>query len=210
VTSVVASEAAAEKRWEETWSLAGLPPPGGLLRQLIDLYAQPHRAYHNLGHVMECLELAASVRLRLANPPDVELALWYHDAVYQPRAADNEERSAALAAAGLTSLQPSRVETITALIVATKHQAIPTTQDARFVVDIDLAILGAAPPRFDAYEVSIRREYRWVPGPLFARKRREVLRGFLGRPSIYSTPYFRSRLEEQARANLTRSLARLS
>ena len=85
----------------------------------------------------------------------------------------------------------------------------PLDPDARLLVDIDLAILGAAPERFDEYEVQVRQEYAWVPGPLFRRKRREILQGFLDRPCIYTTEPFRTRFELQARSNLQRSVARL-
>jgi predicted metal-dependent HD superfamily phosphohydrolase len=48
-----------------------------------------------------------------------------------------------------------------------------------------------------------------VPGFLFRRKRREILQQFLARPHLYSTTFFRERLEAAARANLTRSLEEL-
>jgi predicted metal-dependent HD superfamily phosphohydrolase len=210
VAALAEPEAAVGERWRESWDLAGKPAPALQLRQLAHRYAERHRAYHNLRHVLDCLDLAASVRSQLEAPARVELALWYHDAIYDPRAADNEERSAALAAEDLDSLPASSVRSIGALILATKHQAVPETPDAAFVVDIDLAILAAPTARFDAYESAIRREYRWVPGPLFRRKRRELLQAFLGRPAIYHTPHFRSQLEARARVNLSRSMTQLS
>jgi predicted metal-dependent HD superfamily phosphohydrolase len=78
------------------------------------------------------------------------------------------------------------------------------------MVDIDLAVLGAPVAAFDRYEAGVRDEYRRVPRLLFARSRRRILQGFLDRPAIYSTPYFHDRLEGPARANLTRSIGRLS
>lgn len=206
----MAIQAAAEERWSETWSLAKLPAPKDRLVRLLDRYAEPHRAYHDLQHILSCLRLAAEVRGQLQDPAAVELALWYHDAVYEPRAADNEERSAALAASELAAFDPLVVASVPDLILATKHQAVPVSADAQFLVDIDLAVLGAPAAEFDAYEAGVRREYRWVPRPLFNRKRREILQGLLERPAIYSTPYFRDRLEASARANLTGSITRLS
>lgn len=78
------------------------------------------------------------------------------------------------------------------------------------LVDIDLSILGAAPERFDAYELEIRAEYAWVPEVLFRATRRKILAEFLQQPSIYSTIEFRQNLEASARANLARSLPALS
>ena len=77
------------------------------------------------------------------------------------------------------------------------------------LADIDLSILGATAERFDEYEVQVRQEYAWVPGPLFRRKRGAILQAFLARPSLYSTPWLRGRFEAQARSNLQRSVARL-
>ena len=95
------------------------------------------------------------------------------------------------------------------LIIATKHNVIPDTADARVIVDVDLSILGAPMERFDEYERQVRQEYSWVPGWLFRRKRREILTGFLSRPHIYNTEYFIATLEAQARANLERSVKAL-
>jgi predicted metal-dependent HD superfamily phosphohydrolase len=211
-----------EDRWRETWALLGRSPAPGGLGPLIARYAVPHRAYHNLGHVLACLELAKTVRGQLAQPGLTELALWYHDVVYEPRRSDNEEESASLAAHALAGqLQPQAVAGIERLILATKHLAPPAAQpstavagpaghttDADYLVDIDLAILGAEPAQFDAYEGAIRREYRWVPGPLYRRGRGQVLESFLSRSRIYSTDQFHRRLEAAARANLARSLTK--
>jgi predicted metal-dependent HD superfamily phosphohydrolase len=93
--------------------------------------------------------------------------------------------------------------------LATKHNAEPTSRDAALLVDVDLAILGAAPERFDEYERQVREEYSWVPGFLFRRKRREILEGFLARPHVYSTDHFLACYEAAARANLVRSIERL-
>lgn len=204
------SESTARGRWDETWRLTGSAAPAEQLRTLLSRYRERHRAYHNLRHVLQCLDWAAAVRSELNIPSEVELALWYHDTIYEPRAADNEERSALLAATELSSLPAATVASITALIMATKHQDSPAGHDAQFLVDIDLSILGSPAEAFAEYEAAIRREYRWVPGPLFRRKRREVLQGFLNRPRIFSTDHFHTLLEATARVNLARSVAQLS
>ena len=90
------------------------------------------------------------------------------------------------------------------LIMATRHTAVPSGRDEQLLVDIDLSILGAEGARFDEYEQQIRKEYAYVPGFLFRRKRREILKGFLDRSAIYSTPHFHDMLEARARDNLRR------
>lgn len=110
-------------------------------------------------------------------------------------------------AAGLAPAVAGRVH---ALILATRHAALPATPDEGLLVDIDLAILGAAPGRFDEYERQVREEYAAVPEALFRSRRQAILEGFLHRPSLFSTAFFRERLEVQARKNLERSIARLA
>jgi predicted metal-dependent HD superfamily phosphohydrolase len=133
----------------------------------------------------------------------VELAIWFHDAIYDTRRSDNEQRSAdwAVSSTGNSNLR--------ALVMATRHEAVPEGIDAQVLVDVDLSILGAEPQRFDEYEVQVRQEYGWVPGMIYRRKRREILESFLERPTVYRTARFIERYEPRARANLARSVARL-
>jgi predicted metal-dependent HD superfamily phosphohydrolase len=91
--------------------------------------------------------------------------------------------------------------------MATCHRALPVSLDEQWLVDVDLAILGTPAPRFAQYELQIRQEYAFVPEALFRSKRREILSGFLARPTIYSTPHFRSALEHTARINLDKAVA---
>jgi predicted metal-dependent HD superfamily phosphohydrolase len=169
-----------------------------LLAELRARYAEPQRHYHTLAHIEHCLEEFDP--RQAADPEAVELALWFHDAVYDPRRPDNEEKSAAW----LLEVLPE-ARRAAALILVTKHHRASTPDEA-LLVDVDLAILGQPEPRFDLYERQIRAEYAWVPEDVFRRKRGEILRGFLGRPSIYQTDTFRAKYEAQARRNLERSL----
>ena len=84
---------------------------------------------------------------------------------------------------------------------------MPQTRDEQVLVDVDLAILGAAPARFAEYELQIREEYAHVPGFLFRMKRRAILKSFLDRLAIYSTPLLREQLESRARINLATAIA---
>lgn len=195
--------------WTATWSGLGVRAPGdGLYAELIARYSAPERHYHSVRHLDECFARLAESRQLAEHPHEIELALWFHDAIYDVRGHDNEERSAAWAEdvarrAGLAADVTGRVR---GLIVATKHDALPDSNDGRLLVDIDLAILGAPVERFDEYERQVRQEYSWVPEPLFRNKRREILEAFLARPRLFNTDYFRSTLEAQARANLARSI----
>lgn len=200
------------ERWRRTWRSLGVAAgDDAAFQELMRRYAEPHRAYHTRRHLAVCFEHWDAVRDDAGKPGEVELALWYHDAVYDPQRGDNEERSAALAAEAMqrAGLDPGARERVHGLILATRHAEATLEGDAALLADVDLAILGAAPARFDEYEREVRREYAWVPMPIFRRKRRAVLEAFLARPRLYATEHFHRTLEAQARANLARSVAAL-
>jgi predicted metal-dependent HD superfamily phosphohydrolase len=165
-----------------------------------------------LEHIEECLAQLASSRALALQPDVIELAIWFHDAVYDPRAGDNEEQSADLARGFCHAMHlPSEVgERTAALILVTKAHLPGGDADAQLLVDIDLSILGQSRDRFARYEESIRQEYDCVPDAAFREGRAAVLTKFLSRAQIYSTAHFRERCEDSARANLRWSLARLS
>lgn len=197
-----------EKSWARAWSGLGLQPDASLFEALLAAYAEPQRHYHCLQHLEECLALFEQVRDLAEHPEEVEIALWFHDAVYDVRGTTNERQSADWAVRALLSCEASQPtqNRVEQLIMATRHDAAPVDGDERLLVDIDLSILGAAPERFAEYDRQIRAEYSWVPEPVYSMKRKEVLSSFLTRPSIYSTPYFRERLEAQARINLSAAI----
>lgn len=182
---------------------------------LLDAYAAPERAYHNLDHLAHCFAELDSVRGVCPHPDTVELALWCHDCVYDPQRKDNEERSAEWARSVLAFLGATTrlLADIEAMVMATKHiRPLPAgaTAEMQFVADIDLSILGQPAERYDAYEQAIRREYHHVPDADFVRARTLLLKSFLARPTLYATLTFRARYETRARENISRSLSRLT
>ena len=200
-----------ESSWRRAWSaLIGHGGPDGIaLRdELLAGYAEPQRYYHTQQHLEECLALLEQVRDLAEHPEEVEMALWFHDAIYDVKGSGNEERSAEWAHRALTSAGAvaAAAERVRQLVLVTRHDGVPGNVDEQVLVDIDLAILGAERPRFDEYERQIRDEYAFVPGFLFRRKRRQILRTFLDRPVLYSTAMLRERLEARARENLRRAI----
>ena len=194
--------------WKE---LGAAKPDSKLHGELIARYSEPHRKYHTLQHLEECFEKFDAIRALAEHPAEIELALWFHDAIYNVKRRDNEKKSADWArasalAAGTPAEACSRVH---ALVMTTRHKAIPRGTDAEILVDVDLSILGAASERFDEYERQVREEYAWVPDFLYRRERKAILREFLSRPRIFSSTHFRGRYEQQARSNLKRSLDQL-
>jgi predicted metal-dependent HD superfamily phosphohydrolase len=201
------------EHWRECFAALGLAaPPEQDFARLAGRYSEPHRAYHTLQHLEECFRAFAGVTSEAQSPGAVGIALFYHDAIYDTYARDNEEKSAELARQMLTSVgaEAALFKYVTDLILVTRHAAMPATLDQKLVVDIDLSILGAPTERFDEYEQQVRREYSWVDETIFRSVRSKILQEFLARPAIYSTTSFRDRLEDSARENLKRSIAALT
>ena len=199
--------------WATLWAQLQVTAPAQLREHLLAAYAEPQRAYHTAQHLRECLALLHCVQDLAQVPAEVALALWFHDAVYDPRSGQNERRSAdwliaETRAAGLSEASISRME---ALVMATCHAAAPAPaeHDTAVLLDIDLAILGAARQRFDEYEQQVRREYAHVAEPAYRQGRAAVLRQFLDRPRLYQTEPLFQQLERAARDNLQRALKQL-
>lgn len=187
-----------------------------LKTELSALYNAWDRHYHNLAHIEALLALAGDYRALLDDPEAVEAAIWFHDAIYDSKAKDNEARSAALAEKKLAGLTDAgRLGRVSAMILATATHQLPrfddaaATRDASLFLDMDLSVLGAAPDAFDAYERAVRREYGWVEEPMWRAGRGPVLKDFLARSHIFHTEEFRQRFEPQARLNMARSLESL-
>jgi predicted metal-dependent HD superfamily phosphohydrolase len=202
-----------EDRWIALWRQSGIEsPPRGWYERLTTAYAEPQRHYHTQQHIGECLASFDECRnLAPCEPVAVELALWFHDAVYDPKLPDNEEKSAALAAECLaeTSVSVAVRDTVPRLVRATKQHRASGDPDAEVVINIDLSVLGQAEPRFLQYENQIRQEYAWVPAAIFAAKRAEILERFLDRERIFTLDWFWTRFERQARQNLSASIQAL-
>lgn len=175
-----------------------------VLDQLMQAYSEPHRKYHTLQHLRECLQLFEKVQALAKNAAEIEIALWFHDAIYKTKRSDNEEQSARWARTVLSDahVPEAVIDRVSELIRVTQHTGIPISADQQLLVDIDLSILGASKDRFEEYERQIREEYAFVPGWIFRHKRRLILKRFLDRPRLYHTAYFYTHLEEQARMNL--------
>jgi len=199
--------------WQRLWGeLGARQVNGGLMNQLVAAYSEPQRHYHTLQHLRECLAHVDAAATLARRPAEVELALWFHDAVYEPRRADNEERSADWARASVRAAgcEEAAAQRVHALVLATRtHEAPADDPDTRLLLDIDLAILGAAPERFAQYERQIRAEYAHVPEADFRAGRARILAGLLARERLYATDPFRDALEQRARANLQQALAQL-
>ena len=200
--------AALQSSWTTAWRGIGIATADDVLfTALQSRYNEPHRAYHTLQHLAECLTLLEQHVTNAERPAEVALALWFHDAIYDVHAHDNEALSADWARSALLDRGAAQdvADRVHALVMATRHNAPLADRpdpDTALLVDIDLSILGAEPARFAEYEQQIRFEYAHVPAEVFAPRRREILAHFLARTPIYRSPGLRAEREAQAHRNL--------
>jgi predicted metal-dependent HD superfamily phosphohydrolase len=180
---------------------------------LVAAYTAPERHYHNLGHLSEMFRVAERLAALVEDEGALALAIWFHDAVYDSRAKDNERRSGELAVdlLGPIGVPASTIERIVGMIWATAHtaDAPPAARDTQVLLDADLAILGASEERYVKYAADIRKEYAWVPEADYRAGRAAVLERFLAAPRIYYTQMMFEEGEQRARANLRAELTQL-
>lgn len=199
------------ERWRSMLLKFGIVNENATYQKLVSAYSEKHRFYHTASHIEDCLKHFDTSFELLEYPDSVEMAIWFHDAVYRPFSKTNEVDSANWAVEFLTSFNvddevKSRVNH---LIMATLHKGHVNTKDESVLVDLDLAILGSDSESYLRFEKQIREEYKYVPRFIFRKKRANLLSSFLSREVIYSNKNFRDMYECNARRNLENAVKQL-
>lgn len=180
--------------------------------ELVTHYSAPGRFYHDVSHLQALLALQQEYAPMIRNNDILQLAIFFHDIIYNVPGPDNEEQSALAAGRFLqqTSFPSYQIITVMDYIRATKHHAGDEhDDDLYFFLDFDLAILGSKPGDYQRYAAQIRKEYAIYPDEVYNPGRIKVLTHFLEQPLIYRTAAFGERYEAQARKNITTELQKL-
>ncbi len=176
-------------------------------------YREPHRHYHNVNHIDHCLR-QFDLAKDLYDPEEsdkVEMAVWFHDVIYEVGGHDNELNSANWFRKMVNgSFDTQTVDEIVDLILVTQHQKMPEKNTGKFVVDVDLSSLGMPWAHFVEDSTAVRDEWPDQSDGEFFRGQMKFFQYLLNRPSIYSTPFYFARLEDTARKNLERKLGDIS
>ncbi len=175
-------------------------------RQLVDAYREPQRFYHTLEHIEHCLGMFELCKPELEQPDAVELAIWFHDAIYVPGASDNEAQSARLYRRHASGAQADEfIALVSRLIMATLHDGNTLDDaDANYMVDIDLSSFGLDWEAFLRDSKNLRRERPAVSDEDFYRNQGDFQKLLLARERFYHSEFFQQRFEQRARANLAR------
>ena len=195
-------------RFETLWNRRIGDGAGVVFDELETLYGEPHRVYHGAAHIEHCLRLFDLAAGGMDEPDAVEMALWFHDAIYDIPARENERRSAELFAARAGGRGSERLRSkVRGLIMVTTHLDPPTTLDEAFIVDIDLSSFGRPWEEFLDDSRAVRAELAHVPDAEFYPKQRKFLGSLAARPEFCFTEFFRERHEARARENIARLCA---
>lgn len=194
--------------WEQT--LPGRPTLGAAL---LDRYDEPTRHYHDRRHLQEVLAGVGLLGGHAADVVAVQLAAWFHDAVYDPASTDNEEKSARLAEEMLlaTPVAPSVIAEVARLVRLTStHDPAREDGNGAVLCDADLAVLASDRHRYAEYAADVRAEYAALDDVTFRSGRAAVLQQLLRPSSLFRTPEGHRRWEAAARANIHRELESLT
>ena len=180
-------------------------------------YSEEQRAYHTLHHIQQLFGQFEQIKHHLNEPDIIALAMYYHDVIYEPTHSDNELKSAEFATDALNLyLSPKQCQQIWALIMMTANHQIDALidsdkyNDAAYLLDMDLSILGAPWPTYKQYAKAIRQEYKHVADDTYRDGRTAVLQGLLAHPKLYLTDHYYNQLETQARDNIKHELTLLA
>ncbi|MEN9990648.1 MAG: hypothetical protein RLZZ224_350 [Verrucomicrobiota bacterium] len=199
-------EYATRSRWMELVEFLGADRPTAKrwFDRLEQCYREPHRRYHTLEHLEECLEELDEIEGDEERLALMEVALWFHDAVRDPKSHNNTTASAAMAKEFLLECHASDsvIEFVHDMIIATQDHRAKDDPDAAMVIALDLNIFARSPQRYAAYEKQLREEHSATTTAEYASARIAWLQGFLDRPAIYESETMAAIYEDQARFNL--------
>lgn len=184
---------------------------GQIFQMLTDHYSAPGRHYHNLDHVNHCLGQGRLVTGLLPDTRALEIAIWFHDVVYDVQAGDNEARSATLfrQLAGPV-MAAALVDDVERLVLVTRAGRTPSQADEEYMVDIDLSSFGLPWAPFLADSLAVRAERSHLTDDQYATRQSRMLTGLLRREAVFRTDLFRARYEDTARSNIARYLELIS
>lgn len=183
---------------------------------LSTIYTEPHRHYHNLNHIHHCLrELDECEELlsKHEHQQAIELFIWFHDIVYDPKSTLNEAKSAEVFEKWFGGywqhpLYKGEIFSLahTGILSTISHWNRDNIDIIDYMLDIDLSILGASSNDYLDYRNNIRKEYSFVDFNQYAIKRIEVLNKILSKNKIYKTDIFNKKYEKKARYNLEKEI----
>ena len=178
---------------------------------VLTYYCEPHRKYHTSQHIDHCLEQFDKASTHAEQPDAVELAIWFHDIIYNVPTKDNELKSAEL----FRRLTEDRIDPVLGqnvydLILITMHKVWPIRSDEQLLVDIDLSSFALPWEQFREDSQNVREEFSDKSDQEFYSSHVKFIRSLLNRPSFFTSTFFRAQYELNARKNIEELLKQLN
>lgn len=210
MSSAAAGDIRGPDRFRALWQrclIDGAPDDSANVHQrLLDGYNEPQRYYHTLEHIEQCMTMFDQCKSLAADPDALELAVWFHDVIFEPGKPDNEARSAELYLQFSDGVHDAAIRMLVKrLIMATLHDGSSLQDsDARYMVDIDLSSFGLSWEAFLRDSKNLRRESAHLSDAEYFQRKTDFQTCLLEKERFYLSDYFAERLEDQARDNLAR------
>lgn len=179
-----------------------------LAKDIFSQYENADRHYHDIRHIQHCLWELDSLKDNETDKPAIELAIWYHDVIYNQRSKNNEGKSAEKLISDLKDFEGDiSLNKVGDMIRMSTHrnQSLVEDKTAQYFLDIDLAILGQNATEYRVYSMAVRREYLSVPAICYYYHRKKILKNFL-EGDIYRTEWFKKKYETSAQKNIGKEL----
>ena len=174
-------------------------------------YSEPHRYYHTGRHIDHCLTQLDLARHEMGNADAIEMALWFHDIEYDPKARENELQSAErFKNYAQDVMDPQLTQNIYKLIMITMHNDAPGGVDEKYIVDIDLSSFGLPWDEFVRDSLNVKREFAHLSDQEFARRNMKFLQALQSRPQIFFTDFYKQKYEQTARENIANRISKLN
>ena len=215
MTSPAVENISRPDRFQSLWQrclIAGATDASAVIHQrLVDAYNEPQRHYHTLDHIDHCLSKFDQCKSLASNPDALEIAVWFHDVIFEPGKVDNEARSAELYRELSAGVHDTEFRDLVGrLIMATLHDGGSLDDsDAGYMVDIDLSSFGLPWEDFFLDSQRLRKECTHLSDAEYYRRQGEFQSSLAARPRFYCTDFFYQRYEQQARDNLSRYFAQV-
>lgn len=202
---------ATRQRFQTIWERTSCSDGGaGIGRDLFRRYAETKRFYHTIDHIDYCLEVYDKVRDHCLNPDAVELAIWFHDVIYDFPVEDNERLSAEyFLEVSRGRLPESLRQMVFDQVIVTDHRSLPSDPDQKILIDIDLSSFGRHWDQFVYDGLNVRKEMDYLSDDEFYSRQIMFMKSLLARQHFYATDWFRRHFESTARENLNRYLESL-
>lgn len=196
-------------RFEAVWqrNLVNTKASADIVATLMQLYGESARHYHTLDHIEFCLSVFDQVSSLAKNSDALELAIWFHDAIYNFPIKDNERLSAEFFMEVSECCLPNDVrDKVFKMVMVTVHDFAPSDHDEQMMVDIDLSSFGRPWEQFAEDGDNVRRELVYLDDAEFYPRQMNFMSGLVGRKNFYNLEWFQEKYEAQARSNVARYL----